>query len=369
MPIYAGLDVLGGVVHDRGAAADCGTRLIFPIEAVNILDELAVQKVQRNVLRANAGTFAAIGAATDHMERADDVEHLFLKAVCRRLVLHAGVRVVEHALFARAGRADITAGVAADAAGKLILPESEPLVRRHFFQLFHLVKPRAVQHLAVLAEQLVIGNVLFRFTVYAAIGQKLCSFQRLCAVIQRIDQHLVALLTDGDDAVGGFTDAVYVQHTVAGHADRIHLFTVKAMLGEQLVEAVGIAGLQKHQHLAVLFGGLFDEILGEVRTAEIVEHKIILQFCSAVKHSGRHIIGKLPCFPAEHAGNGSVSEQCGSLGNESFALYFLHRRSSNLLFSPRAATCLAKSFMVAANFAPSAALTHSTRVRSFSMPR
>ena len=38
-------------------------------------------------------------------------------------------------------------------------------------------------------------------------------------------------------------------------------------------------------------------------------------------------------------------------------------------FSPRAATVATKSFMVAANFAPSAAETHSTRVRSRSMPR
>ena len=141
------------------------------------------------------------------------------------------------------------------------------------------------------------------------------------------------------------------------------------MLGEELIEAVGIAGLQKHQHLAILFGSLFDEILGEVRTAEIVKHKILLQLLGTAEHGRRYIIGKLPRLPAEHAGDGSVSEQRSSLGNESFALYFLHRRSSNLLFSPRAATCLAKSFMVAANFAPSAALTHSTRVRSFSMPR
>ena len=54
---------------------------------------------------------------------------------------------------------------------------------------------------------------------------------------------------------------------------------------------------------------------------------------------------------------------------ERFAFYFLHLKSSNLLFSPRDATFSAKSFIVAANFAPSAADTHSTRVRSFSIPR
>ena len=39
------------------------------------------------------------------------------------------------------------------------------------------------------------------------------------------------------------------------------------------------------------------------------------------------------------------------------------------MFSPSEATFSAKSFIVAANFAPSAALTHSTRVRSLSMPK
>ena len=63
---------------------------------------------------------------------------------------------------------------------------------------------------------------------------------------------------------------------LAGNAERVHLFSVKAVLGEQLVKAVCIAGLQEHKHLAVALAALFYEILREVCSAEIVPDKVLV---------------------------------------------------------------------------------------------
>ena len=180
---------------------------------------------------------------------------------------------------------------------------------------------------------------------------------------------MVALPADGGNALGALAHAAGIQHPAAGHADGVDLFAVKAMLGQQLVEAVGVARLEKNEHPAVPPAGFPDEVLGKVGAAEIVPDKIARQRAGVGKEGRRDIIVKLAALPAEHAVNGAGRQQLAGSGNEGVSAYFLHRRSSNLLFSPRAATVSANSFMVAANLAPSAAETHSTRVRSFSIPR
>ena len=81
------------------------------------------------------------------------------------LLLNAGRRVVEHALLAGTRRADIAARVAASATGELALPEREALVGRHLLELFDLVEAVRVDNLSVLAEKLVIRDVLFRLAV------------------------------------------------------------------------------------------------------------------------------------------------------------------------------------------------------------
>ena len=53
------------------------------------------------------------------------MEHLLFEAVGRGLVGNARIRVIKHALLARAGGTDVAAGVAADAAGKLPAPEGK----------------------------------------------------------------------------------------------------------------------------------------------------------------------------------------------------------------------------------------------------
>ena len=93
------------------------------------------------------------------------------------------------------------------------------------------------------------------------------------------------------------------------------------------------------------------------------------QVVNADENSGSYVIVELTLFPTEYRGNGAVFKKLGSLVNKLLCSYLLHRRSSNLLFSPSLVTFSTKSFMVAANFAPSAAETHSNLVLSFSIPR
>ena len=104
---------------------------------------------------------AAIGAASRNVEGTDYMEHFFLKGVGRRFVFDSGIRVVENAFFAGAGRTYIAAGIAAYAARQLILPESKALVRRHFFKTADLVKAIRFADLAVLAQKLVKSDVFF----------------------------------------------------------------------------------------------------------------------------------------------------------------------------------------------------------------
>ena len=53
--------------------------LIFAVELVDIRNKLPVQQVQRYMLRANPGAFAAVSASPGNMESTDDMEQLFFK--------------------------------------------------------------------------------------------------------------------------------------------------------------------------------------------------------------------------------------------------------------------------------------------------
>lgn len=90
------------------------------------------------------------------MEGTDDMEHVLLERIGNGLVLKAGIVVVEHALFARAGGTDVAAGVAADAARQFAAPEGVALLCRHGLEFFNLGKTAAVRiFLALRTEQLV----------------------------------------------------------------------------------------------------------------------------------------------------------------------------------------------------------------------
>ena len=93
-----------------------------------------------------------------------------------------------------------------------------------------------------------------------------------------------------------------------------------------------------------------------------------------LKRGRAGIVDKFTLRPTDNATNRAVFEQ---LLRPSYQCFFkfghyyspLTRRSLRRLFSPSAVTCATKSFITWENFAPSAAETHSTRVRSLSIPR
>ena len=94
-------------------------------------------------------------------------------------------------------------------------------------------------------------------------------------------------------------------------------------------------------------------------------YKPVFNFVCIFEKRRSDIVAELAGCPTDNAFNGAVFKQLYR-----FILQdFLHLKSSNLLFSPRAVTVATNSFMVAANLAPSAADTHSTLVLPLSIPR
>ncbi len=136
------------------------------------------------------------------------------------------------------------------------------------------------------------------------------------------------------------------------------------MLFYELVEAVGVAGLEESEYPAFLLSFL-DEVFRNVCRCEIVEHEITVKLLRICEYSRSYIICKFSLFPADNTVNRAVGEELLCLGYHCF----LHRKSSNLRLGPRAFTSAVNCSIVAANLAPSAAETHSRRVRFLSMPR
>ena len=85
------LTVVLAEIHERRAGVKIGAGLIVAVKLVDVLDELAVEQMQRDMLWTDAGAFAAVGAAGDDVERTDDVEHVFLKGIGDGLVFKAGM--------------------------------------------------------------------------------------------------------------------------------------------------------------------------------------------------------------------------------------------------------------------------------------
>ena len=282
------------------------------------------------------------------MEGADDVEHSLLELVGIDLGRHAGVGVVEHALVAGAGGADIAAGVAADALAQLALPEGEALLGGHRFQLGHLAEAVAAElHAGFLVVDHFVGHSKgLALAVLTLAQHQLDALFLLALRFSRLDLFMI-------------------QHALAAHADHIDLFAVHAVLGHELIHAQRVAGLEEDQGLALFFAGL-DEVFAQVR-AGIVAINQVFQLVGGLEEGGRQVVVKVALHPAQNTLNGSVSEQSRRSGSHHFS-DSLHLRSPSFTFSPSSVMVLTKSFIVAANFGPSAADTHSTRVRPLSMP-
>ena len=165
----------------------------------------------------------------------------------------------------------------------------------------------------------------------------------------------------GDTLDSGLLDLLDIELTLTSYADYVRLVAVNAVLGEELVEAVAVAGLEANESLALELGCL-DHVLGKVCAAEAVVYKFVKAFYG-LKECGLGIVGHVADLPAQNSCNSTVRKEFLCASNQ-----FLHLRSPNLTFSPRSRILATKSFIVSENLTPSAADTHSTRVRPFSTP-
>lgn len=219
--------------------------------------------MQRDLFGADPRAFAAVGTPSRHVEGTDNMEQLLLEAIRRRLLRHTRFRVIKHAFFTAARGTDVPAGVTADAAGKLRLPEGVPLILRHPFQRLHLFKAAAVagrrSARRVLTEKLVINHRFF-LTAQAALLQNAFPLDRAMFVRKRLNEETVVLPSDRQDPVSRrLCQKISIRHPVAGDRHRVDLLSCHPMLGKQLVQAVAVAGLQENQHSSRLFR-LGDEI-------------------------------------------------------------------------------------------------------------
>ena len=148
------------------------------------------------------------------------------------------------------------------------------------------------------------------------------------------------------------------------NTDYVDILAYNSMLLDKLIEAVCVTGLHESKDLAFL-AAFLNKILRYVCSSKVVINEVLVNFLRSFKNRRSNIIRKFALFPADNTVNGTVCEELLC----SFNHYFLHLRSSNLRLGPSFLTASVNSFIVAANFAPSAAETHSTLVLSRSIPR
>ena len=198
-----------------------------------------------NSLRANTRTFAAAGAATGNVEGADDMIHLLFNLVGIRLACYRSIGLIKNALLTTARRADITAGIATDALGKLALPESKTLLSAHCFNLLDLGefitgKLRYRQRLS----QLLVRNFISSTLAHQALVQQHVSLRQTFFTISSAHNNLVTVHAHADDTFStGSLNLFDIQHTAAGCADGVNKLTLNAVILQQLVYAVCITWL------------------------------------------------------------------------------------------------------------------------------
>ena len=68
-----------------------------------------------------------------------------------------------------------------------------------------------INYIAVIAEQFIVCNMLFRLAVYASVGHKAVRFQRQIAVIQRMHDNIIAVKINSRNAVCALLNLVYIR--------------------------------------------------------------------------------------------------------------------------------------------------------------
>ena len=202
-------------------------------------------------LRTNARTFTAPSAASGNVEGTNDMIQLLLHLVRIRLAGNRSVRLIKNTLLTAARRADIAAGIAADALRQLALPEGKALLRAHRFKLLDLGELIAgkLWHRQRLA-QLLVRNFISSALAHHALVQQHVSLRQALFTIGSAHNNLVAVHAHADNALSsGSLNLFDIQHTAARRTDCINKLTLNAVILEQLVHAIGIAGLQENSRL------------------------------------------------------------------------------------------------------------------------
>ena len=176
------------------------------------------------------------------MKRANDMEQIFFKGIGGSLVLRTGFGIVKDALFAGAGRADIAAGIAANAARKLTAPECKALLGTHGLETFDLGEAVGALFLALFTQKLVKADNLLALADRTFFQQNICAVQRFLAV-ERPESERFALFFDAGHAGNALgLDLFHVAHALARYTHGVHALACDAVLLEKLHEGIGITG-------------------------------------------------------------------------------------------------------------------------------
>ena len=171
--------------------------------------------------------------------------HLLFNLVGIRLACYRSIWLIKNALLTAARRADITAGIAADALGQLALPEGEALLGVHRFNLLDLGefitgKLRYRQRLG----QLLVRNFISCALAHQAFVQQHVSLCQTLFAIGSVDNNLVTVHAHADDALSaGSLNLIDIQHPAAGSADGVNKLTLNTVVLQQLVYSVCITRL------------------------------------------------------------------------------------------------------------------------------
>ena len=218
--------------------------------------------MERDALRTYSAALAAVGASARNVERADDVEHLFLEGIYVCLLSGVELCAVEYALAAGACGAYVSARVASDALGKLSLEELELLSGAHSLDSLNLCESFTVAGVAGLADELVIDLVLLALANVATLKHTVAVRAGLLTVdgidLESITSigHLSAAYCGNALCAARLLDLLDVKLTLAANADDVRLVAVNSVLGEELVEAIAVAGLEAYEGLALELGSL-----------------------------------------------------------------------------------------------------------------
>ena len=102
--------------------------------------------------------------------------------------------------------------------------------------------------------------MLFGFAVNASVGKEIVSFFGDRAVVKCFYLYGVTFALNGRDTVSKRFYLCNVEHAVTGNTYGVDLFTVKAMLGKELIETVSVAGFEEDKYFSFALLCFFYEI-------------------------------------------------------------------------------------------------------------